>query len=222
MIMSDQPPLILRDVAHHIEEAGTLKPTLSPLSYSFEPGRLNVISGPSGAGKTTLLSILALAVTPTKGEIWLGSENLSGLTPAARQEWRRANLGLIFQTVRLVSVMTVADHVALAAAIRRRDEAIADGQRILARLGLSSKLSHRPSQLSGGEKQRVAIAQSLCACPAVLLADEPTAALDRANAQAVADTLREYAKDHSAVVICVSHDRALLDYADELLILEKA
>lgn len=217
-----QPAMILDDIAHHVSEAGHVKPTLAPLSHSFAPGRLHVVGGPSGAGKTTLLSILALAVTPARGEVWLGTQSLSRLAPAARQDWRRAQLGLIFQTVRLVSVMTVADHVALAAAIRRRDDAIADGHRILASLGLAGKLSHLPDQLSGGEKQRVAIAQTLCACPAVLLADEPTAALDHANAQAVADTLRSYARSHAAVVICVSHDRALLDHADELLMLEKA
>ena len=217
-----QPAMVLEGVAHQVSEAGHVKPTLAPLSHSFAPGRLHVVGGPSGAGKTTLLSILALAVAPAQGEVWLGTRNLSRLTPAERQDWRRAQLGLIFQTVRLVSVMTVADHVALAAAIRRRDDAIADGQRLLASLGLGGKLSHRPDQLSGGEKQRVAIAQTLCACPAVLLADEPTAALDHANAQAVADTLRNYARSQGAVVICVSHDRALLDHADELLMLEKA
>jgi putative ABC transport system ATP-binding protein len=214
--------MILNDVAHRVSEAGHVKPTLAPLSHGFAPGRLHVVGGPSGAGKTTLLSILALAIAPAAGEVWLGGENLTRLPPAARQDWRRAQLGLIFQTVRLVSVMTVADHIALAAAIRRRDEALADGQRILAALGLDGKLGHRPDQLSGGEKQRVAIAQTLCARPAVLLADEPTAALDHANARTVADTLRDYARSAGAVVICVSHDRALLDHADELLMLEKA
>jgi putative ABC transport system ATP-binding protein len=216
------PPVILEGVAHQVSEAGHIKPTLAPLDHSFAPGLLHVVGGPSGAGKTTLLSILALAVTPACGQVWLGAENLSRFAPAAQQDWRRAHLGLIFQTVRLVSVMTVGDHVALAAAIRRRPDAIADGRRILASLGLESKLTHRPDQLSGGEKQRVAIAQTLCACPSVLLADEPTAALDHANAQLVADTLRAYAQNQNAVVICVSHDRALLDHADELLMLEKA
>lgn len=214
--------LTTANVSHAITEGGVCKTVLAPISRSFAAGRFHVVGGPSGSGKTTLLSVLSLTVRAMHGAISWGSQNMSALTPDAQASWRRQHLGLIFQTGRLVSVMTAAEHVRLTAAIRNRPEAEREGLNALAALGMSDKLNHLPAQLSGGEKQRVAIAQALCACPSVLLADEPTAALDKANARIVADTLRTFARAHDAVVICVSHDRVVMDAADELLMLEKA
>jgi putative ABC transport system ATP-binding protein len=215
-------PLVLKEVAHSFLEGGSEKQTLAPLSRQFDAGRFHVVGGPSGAGKTTLLSILSTTVTPTRGMICWGEENLSAYSAEKKADWRRRHLGLIFQTSRLVGVMTVKEHLRLAASIRGKPEAEAQGLELLAVLGMASKLSQLPSQLSGGEKQRVAIAQALSARPAVLLADEPTAALDQSNAALVAHTLRTFARERNAVVICVSHDRVVLDAADETLLLEKA
>ncbi len=215
-------PLILASVAHQMMEGSSEKRVLAPLSRTFEAGQFHVVGGPSGAGKTTLLSILSLSVRPSRGMVHWGEENLSGFKPARQADWRRRHLGLIFQTSRLVGVMTVREHIRLAASIRSDPEAEAEGLAILGALGMGEKLSQFPAQLSGGEKQRVAIAQALCARPAVLLADEPTAALDQNNAALVAQTLRTFARDRGAVVICVSHDRVVMDAADNLLMLEKA
>ena len=214
-------PLALDEVFHGVMEGGAEKPVLAPFSRTFAPGQFHVVGGPSGVGKTTLLAILALTVRPWRGMIQWGERNLTALTVEAQAEWRRANLGLIFQTSRLVSVMTVAEHIRLAAVTRGRPDAVARGFALLDLLGLGDKLVALPAQLSGGEKQRVAIAQALCFEPPVLLADEPTAALDHANAALVAATLRTYARASGAVVICVSHDRAVIDAADALSILEK-
>jgi putative ABC transport system ATP-binding protein len=213
--------LTLEHVAHTVFDGGEEKPTLALLSRQFEPGKFHVVSGPSGAGKTTLLSILSLAIKPRRGMIRWGEQNLSAYSEGQQASWRRDNLGLIFQTSRLVSVMNVAEHIRLAAATRRSTGAVASGIDIASRLGLGAKLSALPEQLSGGEKQRVAIAQALCFGPKVLLADEPTASLDNTNAGLVAATLRTFARAENAVVICVSHDRAVIDAADELLVLEK-
>jgi putative ABC transport system ATP-binding protein len=222
---SDRPVgflLALEAVAHSISEAGQERQTLAPLSRRFAPGRFHVVGGPSGAGKTTLLSLLSTAVRPTRGLIRWGEEVLTGYAPDRLAQWRRNHLGLIFQTSRLVSVMSVRDHVTLAAAIRNKPAAAAHGMAILDALGMGGQQDKLPAQLSGGEKQRVAIAQALCARPAVLLADEPTAALDQSNAMLVAHSLRTFARERNAVVICVSHDRVVMDAADELLMLEKA
>ncbi len=221
LVAPTMPPLRLEGVAHAMAEAGRMKPVLATLSYSFAPGQFHVVGGPSGAGKTTLLSILALAIRATSGSVTWGREELSGLSPQRQTAWRRANLGMIFQTSRLVAVMTVAEHITLAATIRRQPAAAARGAALLELLGMADKHQQLPAQLSGGEKQRVAIAQALAAEPAVLLADEPTAALDAANADLVARTLREYARDRGAVVICVSHDRTVIDAADAILMLER-
>ena len=214
-------PLALEQVFHGVMEGGTEKPILAPLSRIFAPGQFHVVGGPSGVGKTTLLAILAQTVRPWRGMIHWGERNLTALTVEGQAEWRRANLGLIFQTSRLVSVMTAAEHIRMAAVVRGRPDAVARGLALLDQLGLGDKLVSLPAQLSGGEKQRVAIAQALCFEPPVLLADEPTAALDHANAALVAATLRTYARASGAVVICVSHDRAVIDAADALLMLEK-
>lgn len=218
----DASPLLLDGVAHVILEGETVKPVLAPLSHSFAAGQFHVVGGPSGAGKTTLLSILSLAVRPASGMIYWGDKNLSALRPAEQANWRRQHLGLIFQTSRLVGVMTVRDHIRLAAAIRHMPDAEAEGLAILGALGMGAQFTQLPSQLSGGEKQRVAVAQALCARPSVLLADEPTAALDQTNAALVAHTLRTFARERNAVVICVSHDRVVMDAADNLMMLEKA
>lgn len=217
----DAAPLVLDHVAHSVIDAGGEKPTLAELSRSFEPGRFHVVGGPSGAGKTTLLSILALAIRPARGMVLWGTRNLSQMGAVDQARWRRDHLGLVFQTSRLVNVMNAAEHVRLAATVRRQPQAIAHGEDLLDALGLGDKRASLPTQLSGGEKQRVALAQALCARPAILLADEPTAALDRGNSELVAYTLRNYARERSAVVICVSHDRTLIDAADELLMLAR-
>lgn len=213
--------LELDQVAHSISEGGRDKPVLAPLARHFQPGRFHVVGGPSGAGKTTLLSILSLTVRARCGALRWRGDQLTGLSGAAQSAWRRANLGLIFQTSRLVSVMSVSDHIRLCADLRRDPAARARGFDLIDKLGLSDKLGSLPAQLSGGEKQRLAIAQALCFAPPLLLADEPTAALDQTNAALVAATLRDYARDHNAVVICVSHDRTVIDAADDLLMLER-
>lgn len=214
--------LRLDHVAHSIVEAGVEKRTMAPLNRAFQPGLLNVVGGPSGAGKTTLLSILSLTVRATEGMIHAGETNLTALSPAATKDWRRRHIGMVFQTSRLVSLMSVREHIMLAARLRGRGSAIAEGLKRLRDFGLGDKLDARPEQLSGGEKQRVALAQALSFDPPVLLADEPTAALDQQNAELVAQSLRAYAREKDAVVICVSHDRALFDAADDILKLEKA
>lgn len=213
--------LTLDHIAHHVLDAGSAKVTLAPLNRHFLPGLLNVVGGPSGSGKTTLLSILSLTVRAAQGMIKFGDENLTLLKPASAAAWRRGNIGMIFQTSRLVSLMSVREHIHLAAATRGKVEAVEEGMALLHQLGLGDKLGHSPTQLSGGEKQRLAIAQALCFRPAILLADEPTAALDQANAELVSHTMRAYARANSAVVICVSHDRAVIDAADDLLMLQK-
>ena len=213
--------LSLERVAHSVFEGQSEKAILAPLSRSFEPGRFHVVDGPSGSGKTTLLSILSLTIRASRGMILWGSQNLTGLRPAGQAKWRREHLGLVFQTSRLVVVMNALEHIQLAAAIRGMPEAESEGRSILEALGMADKLAHTPDKLSDGEQQRVALAQALCCRPSILLADEPTAALDRANAELVACTLRTYARRHRAVVVCVSHDRAVIDAADDLLMLAK-
>ena len=213
--------ITLDHIGHEIVDAAGSKATLAVLNRQFLPGQLSVVGGPSGAGKTTLLSILSLAIKASQGMIFHGDTNLSALKPAQAATWRRDNIGMIFQTSRLVKVMNIKEHIQLAGATRGKRDAVDRGLGLINQLGLGDKLAHRPDQLSGGEKQRVAVAQALCFQPELLLADEPTAALDQHNAELVAQSLRSYARERTSVVICVSHDRAVIDAADDLLMLAK-
>lgn len=213
--------LRLDGLTHRMAEGGTAKTVLAPLAHRFESGALHAITGPSGVGKTTLLSLISLCAPPSGGAIWLGDECLTQMNARKAAIWRRDQLGILFQTCRLVSTLDVAGHIRLAAIIRRQDSIIAAGHALLDRLGLGHRLSHRPDQLSGGEKQRVALAQVLAAKPKVVLADEPTAALDSVNAALVTQTLRNFARETGAAVLCVSHDAAVIDSADAVLRLER-
>lgn len=214
-------PLTISEVGHWMGSGEARSCVLAPISWQFDAGRFCCISGPSGAGKTTLLSILASAVRPTQGQVFHDDVDLAAADDRTRLAWRRRNLGLVFQTARLIDVLTAAEHMGLVARIRSR-AVEAEGLNWLERLGLGHRLQSRPSALSGGEKQRVALAQALAHSPAVLLADEPTAALDSINAAHVAKVLADYATRTGAVVIAVSHDHLMFDAAHDRLDLQRA
>ena len=214
-------PLELTDVMHAIVDVGRCQLVLAPLTRRFAPGSFTCIAGPSGAGKTTLLSIIAGVVTPTSGGVRHGETAVTGLTAVQRQHWRGGQVALVFQTCRLIDVLTVAEHMTLVGRLRRRPAATTEGLAWINRLGLGHRLGQRPADLSGGEKQRVALAQALAAAPALLLADEPTAALDPVNTRLVANVLGDYARSTDAVVIAVSHDATMLAAASERLHLER-
>jgi putative ABC transport system ATP-binding protein len=213
--------LRLDAVDYKLADAGVQRLLLNRLCVDFAPGRFACITGPSGTGKTTILALLAGVVTPDAGRVMDGDIDIAALPAAQRGAWRRASVGLVFQTCRLIDVLTVADHMALVARLRNLPGAEAAGARLLARLGLAGKAAHRPGQLSGGEKQRVALAQALAAAPRIVLADEPTAALDRDNAGVVARSLRDYAEASGAVVVAVSHDQVMIDFAHNEVRLSK-
>jgi putative ABC transport system ATP-binding protein len=214
-------PLILNDVSHAIVEGAQSQPVLASLTWSFASGTFTCVAGPSGAGKTTLLSIIAGVVAPTSGTVSHGTTPVTSLSHHQRQQWRNKEVALVFQTCRLIDVLTVAEHMALVGRLRGRPDATASGLAWVEKLGLGHRLSQRPADLSGGEKQRVALAQALASAPSLLLADEPTAALDPVNARTVAEAIGHYARDSGAVVIAVSHDATMFNTATDRLHLER-
>jgi putative ABC transport system ATP-binding protein len=216
------PMLSLEDIGLMIGDGIDRRWMFNGLSLGFGPGQFHCLSGPSGSGKTTILSMLAGIVIPERGSAVHAGVRLSELTPAARQTWRTAAVALAFQTNRLIDILSVAEHLALVARIRNDAVAEARGHDWLARFGLADKLGHRPGQLSGGEKARVALAQALAAATPLLFADEPTAALDSTNAAFVARTLRGHAETSGTTVVAVSHDRAMIDMAHQSVVLGKA
>ncbi len=214
--------LLLDNIGLSIGDGQDRRRIFDGLSLRFADRHFHCLSGPSGSGKTTVLSLLAGIVLPESGSVAHLDVEVSAMSAQARLAWRVNTIALAFQTNRLIDILTVSEHLALVARVRADPAAQGRGESWIRRFGLADKLQHRPAQLSGGEKARVALAQALAAATPVLLADEPTAALDTQNASFVAATLREHAEHSGATVIAVSHDKAMFDQAHTNTTLGKA
>ncbi len=192
------------------------------VSLSVAPGEIVLIMGPSGSGKTTLLLMLGALLKPTEGTIQLNDTVLSALAENRLPDIRLRQFGFIFQDFNLLSALTVLENVAIVAELAglKSSAARKKAQAILNDLGLGERLNFLPEKLSGGEKQRVAIARSLVNDPTLILADEPTANLDSKIGHEVMRLLRRIAKEQQRSVVIVSHDQRIKDIADRVLWLE--
>lgn len=181
---------------------------LDGVDLSLRPGEAVAIMGPSGSGKSTLLHCLAGITPPDGGEVWLEGRRIDGLGERARTALRRRRFGFVFQTGQLLPELPAEENVALPLLLEgvRRKVAVAEARRWFAPLGIEGLEARRPGELSGGQAQRVAIARALVARPAVVFADEPTAALDRATGAATVGVLVQAAKAAGAAALVVTHD----------------
>lgn len=188
------------------------------LTHRFREGAMTAVTGPSGRGKSTLLYVLGLMLTPTSGEVILDDVTVSELRDAARSELRANRIGFVFQDSALDPSRTVLDSVtepALYAGWGIR-EAQDCARQLMVRMGVAARAGHRPGEISGGQAQRVAVCRALVTDPAVVLADEPTGNLDRANASEVLDALQA-AIDGQRTVVIATHDPYVLSRSDEVL-----
>lgn len=189
---------------------------LHGVSLSVLPGEVVAVTGPSGSGKSTLLHLLGGLDTPQSGEVWWAGKRADTLDTQERAQRRAGQVGLVFQHHYLLDDLTVLENVLIPCRLSGRgDEARA--RALLARVGLQGREHDLPGVLSGGERQRVAVARALASSPAVILADEPTGSLDRANAMNVAQLLVNLTRDECAGVLLVTHDERLAAYADRVL-----
>lgn len=216
-------PDVLRLIDLHkdfAEPDGVLH-VLRGLSLSLRRGEITIIMGPSGSGKTTLLQIAGCLIRASRGHVEIMGKDLSEASEAERLKSRRNHLGFVFQNFHLVGALTVFENVALGLRLRRqpidRDRVAV----ILDRLGIGPKAGKRPRDLSGGEKQRTAIARGLVGTPDLLLADEPTSQLDSNSAEAVCRLLREAVDRYKPAVLLATHDPRIAEIADRLLTLER-
>lgn len=194
---------------------------LKGVDLELRPGELTLLMGPSGSGKTTLLSILGCILTPSEGYLSIAGHSTEGLSGEAYASLRRQHVGLVFQGYNLFPTLTAIENVMLALDVRDAwDDPVAEAKRALEAVGLGHRIHTYPSKLSGGEKQRVAIARALAGSPSVILADEPTAALDSENGASVMALLSEVAKDPRRAVLAVTHDHRILSYADRIIRIE--
>ena len=192
------------------------------ISLSLTGGQLVLLMGPSGSGKTTLLSMLGCMLTPTSGTIRILGQATAGLLPERLADLRRRHVGFIFQNYHLFPTLTAAENVRLALEMSGEHpwRAHAKAAKALETVGLAHKVRAFPRELSSGEQQRVAIARAIVVNPAVVLADEPTAALDSANGHAIMTLLAKIAKDPSRAVLIVTHDPRVLPFADRVVNIE--
>ena len=192
---------------------------LDDVTVSFAAGAFTAIMGPSGSGKSTLLHCLAGLDTPTSGRILIGDTDLAGLGDKQLTLLRRDRLGFVFQAFNLLPTLTAGENISLPADLagRRLDQTWV--QHVIDTLGLRDRLDHRPSQLSGGQQQRVAIARALAGRPDVVLADEPTGALDSRAGAELLTFLRTAVDDLAQTVVMVTHDPVAAAYADRVVFL---
>jgi putative ABC transport system ATP-binding protein len=216
------PVLQLTDVTHHYGTGDAAVQALGGITMSVDRGEVVLVVGPSGGGKTTALLVMGLLLTPDSGTVRIGGQDVSTLAERERANLRLLRLGFLFQDYNLLNSLTSVENVAvpLRYAGVRKSAALARATELLDSLGLAHRAGHRPAELSGGEKQRVATARALAMGPEVILADEPTANLDSATGRKVSEQLAAAAKAHGAAVVVVTHDSRLDDIADRVFHLE--
>ncbi|MGE9267791.1 MAG: ABC transporter ATP-binding protein, partial [Verrucomicrobiales bacterium] len=202
--------ITLKGVEKHYLSGGAELPVLRGVDLELVKGASAAIIGPSGSGKTTLLSVMGAMERADAGEIRVGREELASLNEAQAAAFRNRQLGFVFQQHHLLPQLTVLENVLVPrlagaweeSAEETRERALA----LLERVGLAERLSHRPAALSGGEKQRVAVARALINEPELVLADEPTGALDGETAERVAELLLNLQKERETTLVVVTHD----------------
>jgi len=193
---------------------------LSDISFNVKHGESVAVVGTSGSGKSTLLSLLAGLDTASSGEVMLDGEPLHKLDEEARAALRAAKVGFVFQSFMLVQSLTALENVMLPAELAGEHDAKEQALALLEKVGLSHRVDHYPSQLSGGEQQRVAIARAFVGSPKILFADEPSANLDSKNGHMIESLLFDLNKQNGTTLILVTHDEALAQKCERIIQIE--
>lgn len=193
---------------------------LSDINFSVKSGESVAIVGASGSGKSTLLSLLAGLDVTSEGEIYLDGEALSTLNEEERARIRAEKVGFVFQSFMLVQSLTALENVMLPAELAGKKDAKEQALSLLEKVGLSHRLSHYPSQLSGGEQQRVAIARAFIGSPKILFADEPSANLDSKNGHLIENLLFDLNKQNGTTLVLVTHDEQLAKQCQSIVHIE--
>lgn len=206
----------LEDVWKTYGEGRAAVHALQSLDFEEEEGRFTVILGPSGSGKTTLLNLIGALDEPTRGRVKVDGVDLTELDRDGRVEFRRTQVGFVFQFFNLIPTLTALENVELVADLTMRNGS-EKARESLDQVGLGDRLNHFPAQLSGGEQQRVAIARALVKNPPILLCDEPTGELDFETGRKIISLLRRLNREGNKTVLLVTHNAAIGDVADRVV-----
>jgi putative ABC transport system ATP-binding protein len=214
--------LSLEAVTKQYENARGAPAAVNDVSIEIKPGELMALMGPSGSGKTTLLSIMGGILRPSSGRVVFCGADIGQMTEEDRSRIRLAHIGFVFQQYNLFPTLTARQNVEIALDLRgisgrnRCEQA----DELLGQMELSDKANTYPADLSGGQKQRVAIARALAGMPSIILADEPTAALDSQNGRVIMAILRTLAHERQRAIVIVTHDSRILDFVDRTVLIE--
>lgn len=209
------PTLVAEQVSLTYGEGETAVHALDQVDLRVDGGEMLALMGPSGSGKTTLLLVLGGLLHPSAGSVRVAGQDLGALSERERALLRLRLMGFVFQSYNLFPALTALENVQLALELKGRP--LGEAQTLLHQVGLGGRLKGFPAQLSGGEKQRVAIARALAGGPGVVLADEPTAALDSTHGLAVVQLLRQIAHEQQRAVVVVTHDPRVGEVADRVV-----
>ncbi|WP_051433142.1 ABC transporter ATP-binding protein [Promicromonospora kroppenstedtii] len=194
---------------------------LDDVTLTVPPGELLAVLGPSGSGKSSLLAVAGALIAPSSGAVHLDGVDVTGLKPARQAALRRERIGFVFQSGNLLPALTAVDQLRFALHVAgMRGTPDRDPRALLEQVGMGHKADRRPHELSGGERQRVGIARALVTAPALLLVDEPTAALDRARSHEVVELLAAETHDHGVATVMVTHDHDVLEHCDRTVEME--
>jgi putative ABC transport system ATP-binding protein len=216
------PPIQITNLDHAYGKGQLRKPTLIDINLTLTQGEIVILTGPSGSGKTTLLSLIGALRSPQTGSLQILGQELLGANKAKQQKVR-SQIGFIFQSHNLLECLTAWENVNMALKLKKELSTVAREQRcleLLEAVGLGDRVDYYPDNLSGGQKQRVAIARALVSHPQIILADEPTAALDKQAGRDVVEIMQKLAREQGCTILLVTHDNRILDIADRLIHME--
>lgn len=216
-------PLIYTKNLHKTFKSGhTIVHAVNDTSITVNPGELTILKGRSGSGKTTLMNLMSGLDRPDSGEIYLNDEEITGLSDVHRDELRRKDIGIVFQSVALISMMSAYENVEFNLRISgykptlRKERA----EECLHFVGLGKRMKHRPAEMSGGEQQRVAIARALASKPKIIFADEPTGELDTHTGLQVMKLFKQLVSEENTAVLMTTHDPKMMELADKVYTIE--
>jgi putative ABC transport system ATP-binding protein len=213
------PVVTATDLARRYGAGETAVDALRGVSVEIASGQLTAVMGPSGSGKSTLMHILAGLDRPTAGQVWIAGIAIGELDDTALTKLRREHIGFIFQFFNLLPMLTAQENIVLPLSIAGEKADPAWLAQLAGKVGLTPRLSHRPSELSGGQQQRVAIARALVSKPTVMFADEPTGNLDSKTSAEILELLRDSVDSYGQTTVMVTHDARAAAIADRILFL---